>query len=687
VLSHIAEKMHEIKAANLERVYTKNKNHKLRYYTEWMNDKIEMLLSLKDSYFLKSKRNKTNNTYKEEYKKIRNLANFEVRKAKNAYYRKTISECSENSSETWRTLNEILGRVKYSIDDNIIRYAPKNKSLPDILDSFGEQFSSKVEKMLHNCNNKLLDCQGYPSQQQSMRLAPISTPVIGYLIGKLKTKKGPGADNITVNDIKNADSSFHECLKNIFNKCIRLGSFPNSLKESIIRPIYKGGAHKDPSNYRPIAILSVLDKIFESYIDIVLTSYIQEFKILDGRQFAYQKNKGTETLLADLSDYINNNMSRKEHTLAIFIDYSKAFDTLDHNILSRKLEKIGIRGPALSLLESYLKNRSFRVKIDAKLSKKYGLKSGVPQGSILGPKLFIIYLNDLLKTLKGVKIYIFADDILILYSNTVLSTCQSTLQQGADFITLWSHDNKLIINQKKTNGMHFCLKQLRPAQPPQITIHSIECLHAPNRTACSCKEIQFLKNTKYLGIYFDDELNWKCHIRHLTIKLRQVIKEVRLAKNKLTAEALRIVYFSLAHSHLSYGITAWGSACLTPVINLQEKLLYIMARKHQLQNDKSIYQVWKVLPLEHTFEQTAITLKYFDANHGIRRIHSHDTRSARNDPRVAPLSQNKYHERTWNYVMPRLWNQLPFELKNLISQKTVKERIKNWYIEKLDKNT
>jgi hypothetical protein len=684
----IADKIYEIKAANLERVVTTAKPCKLRYKTEWMNEKIENILSLKDKYFLKCKRNKTNQQYKDDYKKIRNLATFEVRKSKNAFYRNKVQECSGNSSETWKTLNEILGRVKTSIDDNIIRYAPKNSSIENILNSFGEQFSSNVEKMLHTCDITTLQVSEIQTQAQSMRLQLINTATIEYIINKLKPKKGPGADLITVKDIKSMDGKFHDCLKNVINKCIKTGIFPDPIKEGIVRPIYKGGAHKDAANYRPIALLSLLDKIFESYIDIQLTSYLQEFKILDSRQFAYQKNKGAEILLADLSDYINSNLSRKEHTLAVFIDYSKAFDTLDHKILLNKLKNIGIRGPTLSLIQSYLTNRSFRVKIDGQYSKKYSVKSGVPQGSILGPKLFIIYLNDLLKNLKNVKIYVFADDILILYSHKILATCQTVLQQGADYVTKWSHDNKLIINQKKTIGMHFCVKTMRPAQPPHIAIHTFDCLHTADRTSsCSCNKIQFAKTAKYLGIFLDDELNWKCHIRHLTVKMRQVIKEVRLAKSKLTAEALRIVYFSLAHSHLIYGISAWGHACLTPLINLHEKLLHVMARKNQLHPDKSIYQVWNVLPLEKTFEQIVLIIKYFDADHGARRMHSYNTRTARNEPLVMPLSQNRYHERTWNFVMPRLWNNLPIELKNLNKLSIVKEKIKEFYLARLNTTT
>jgi hypothetical protein len=260
--------------------------------------------------------------------------------------------------------------VKLSIDDNILRYAPKTLSLDDILKSFGDQFSTNVQNMLHSCDLKCMPSSENVIQLQSMRLPLANLSVLEYIINKLKKRKGPGNDQITVWDLQHLskNKTFMDCLLKIINDSIKNGIYPESLKVSITRPIYKGAAHKDPANYRPIAILSVLDKVLERYIDMRITDYIQEFNILDVRQWAYQKNKGAEMLLADLSNYINNNMSKNEHTLAIFIDYSKAFDTLNHSKLLKKLEEIGVRGPALSLLKSYLTNRSFRVKIDGKLS-------------------------------------------------------------------------------------------------------------------------------------------------------------------------------------------------------------------------------------------------------------------------------------------------------------------------------
>jgi Reverse transcriptase (RNA-dependent DNA polymerase) len=421
--------------------------------------------------------------------------------------------------------------------------------------------------------------------------------------------------------------------------------------------------------------------LIKSLIDMHLTNYLKEFKVIDCRQFAYQKGKGVNQLLDDFSNHVNKNLSQKKHVLALFFDLSKAFDVLDHEILLKKLKSIGIRGKVLSLFESYLNLRQFCVKVDGKHSKFFHLNSGVPQGSILGPKLFLLYINDLFKHLKNVKILIFADDILILADDPNLETCILKLQDGANKLVEWAHDNALILNRKKTVGMHFCANTVRPSDSPKIKIHSIDCIHN-FEIDCKCETAKFVQeNNRYLGVYIDADMSWASHIKHLKNKLRSVIKEVKIAKGRLNANALRTIYFSLAYSHISYGISAWGNVNLTQIQNLQDKLLRIMSTKKQLQDHKDdVYKIWQVLPVKMTHELVVALLKYFDKEQGVRRIHSYQTRTAANEPLVMPMSQNKYHERTWEYIVPRIWNKIPQNLKSFNTHATAKEHIKNWFM-------
>jgi hypothetical protein len=202
---------------------------------------------------------------------------------------------------------------------------------------------------------------------------------------------------------------------------------------------------------------------------------------------------------------------------------------------------------------------------------------------------------------------------------------------------------------------------------------------------CQCEYLVVQNSIKYLGVYLDNDFLWRTQIKHLQNKMRSALKEIKLAKNRLTHEALRTIYHAIVYSHLIYGIVAWGhSSNLKPLQDLQEKILYTMARKSELsKNNNNVYKIWNVLPIYKICEQITIINKYFDQDHGEPRHHEHDTRTNSNAPLVTPVSENKYHERTWSYIMPRLWNKMPRELKNLESKKIVKEKIKEWYLDSI----
>lgn len=288
------------------------------------------------------------------------------------------------------------------------------------------------------------------------------------------------------------------------------------MKTSVIRPIYKSGHKDDVNSYRPIAILSVIEKILEEVIVKRLNTFLNKFKIINPNQYGFQKEKNINQLLGKFADTINNALSKVEHCLVLFIDFSKAFDTLSHTKLLSILARNGIRGNVLSWFVDYLNLRSYRVKINNKNSEETMSYHGVPQGSKLGPILYLIYANDMLNTLKDCYTYAYADDTAIVVTNKNIEIATKNMQNQLNDVSKWCHDNGLVINASKTKLMHIRQPNMKQINI-QLKYHDIECIHnKTNDTNDSCNtSIELVNIYKYLGVYVDNTLKWKTHIREL----------------------------------------------------------------------------------------------------------------------------------------------------------------------------
>jgi exonuclease III len=657
-------------------MYTKKRIDK-----EWITPELQALTAERCRLFRRSQSNKTNKTYREEYKKYRNVVNVKLKNAERNFHLKSFKACEGNNKKTWGRLNSILGRSVNSIDSTILRYMGQTLELPDILAGFGKHFAEAPALCSHTCNFVALRRPITQTRApQSMYLKPPTHTQITAIIKSLK-KKGPGCDNVSVQDVQNSGPVFVNLFCDVIKTSIKTSNYSQCLKISLIRPIYKSASHAKFDNYRPISVLTVYDKIFEKYLQEQITQYLKDFDIIDKRQFAFQKGKAANELFGDFADFVNSNLNEKKHVAAVFIDMRKAFDVLSHTLLLDKLKNIGIDGPVLNLLKSYLSSRKFHVRLDNVDSDAFESNQGVPQGSILGPLLFIIFINDLFPHITC-RIYIFADDIVILFAHKNFNTCQQMIQTEFNVLSEWCHDNGLVINFKKTVCMHFCHPNMRAENKLNLICHTHDCLHN-FCINCNCEHITQVDNTKYLGLIVDQDFTWKLHIRHISNKLRKIIRDFNFLKSNLTYPVRRIMYFSLAHSYFNHGITAWGSASLTQLCNLQERVLYKMCSKAHKQSVVNQFKFWKVLPVNKIFELNVLHLKYFDDSHGEPRVHTHNTRMSQLDPVVMPISEGRYFDRTYEFIVPRLWNALPPQLKNLTECKAVKRRLRKWYLSNL----
>jgi retron-type reverse transcriptase len=251
-------------------------------------------------------------------------------------------------------------------------------------------------------------------------------------------------------------------LTHIFNLSFSSGIIPDNLKVALVTPIFKGNEENRFENYRPISVLTCFSKLLEKLMVKRLINFIDKNKILSKHQYGFRRNRSTELAVLDFVDKITKAIEEGKFTVGIFLDLSKAFDTINHKILIRKLEHYGIRGTAKKLFENYLYNRKQYVKYNGVLCEEMTITSGVPQGSVLGPVLFLLYINDIQFCSKLVSIILFADDTNILYSDVCLKTLNETIQVEMNKITDWLNVNKLSINTARTKLILFRSKNKKP---------------------------------------------------------------------------------------------------------------------------------------------------------------------------------------------------------------------------------
>ena len=382
------------------------------------------------------------------------------------------------------------------------------------------------------------------------------------------------------------------------------------------------------------------------------------------RQFGFRAKRSTIQAIIELNTDIIESFEDKDITMATFLDLSKAFDTIDHTILLEKLRRYGIRGIALNWFKSYLTNRSHFVKYKNYSSAPSDMICGVPQGSVLGPLLFIIYTNDLPNCLKTCKCILFADDTTIYKKSSNLSELYSTLNTELNALADWFRANKLSLNVGKTVYMIFSNNHKMPLNTSLVL-------------RLGTQSIKQVKHTQFLGLHIDDKLKWSEHLKHVKSKLSSSLFAIRTAKNILSIDQLKTLYNSMFYPYLDYGIILWGVAAqnlIKPIEILQKKAIRLLGnstynattapifKSLNLLNVKDInkLQMYKLLYKLHDNTLPKTLKDMFTPNY---EIHQHHTRN-RNNPHILHR-RTAISEHSIVFSGPTLWQQLPHSHKQI----------------------
>ena len=432
------------------------------------------------------------------------------------------------------------------------------------------------------------------------------------------------------------------------------------------------------SNYRPISLLPAFSKILEKNIHHRLYDFLTSNNLLIPNQYGFRKSLSTDLAIIQLYDEIVQSLSKKEHSIGIFMDLSKAFETIDHQILLKKLNNYGIRGTALAWFNDYLNNRQQYVSLQSEESSKLTIKCGVPLGSILGPLLLLVYVNDIIQSSPLLTFILFADDTNVFYSHKNLHTLITTLNTELEKVHTWFKCNKLSLNISKTNFMYF-----KNAHSPDV-----DCNIQINGLPLARKQ-----STKFLGVTIDHHLTWSEHIHHISNTVSKNIGILYKLRNLISPKSLVILYNSLILPHMNYCNIVWGNSSKTQIntlLLLQKKALRICTLSNYLAHTTPIFKQLTTLKINdlHTYQSAIFMYKYtnnmlpisfrnfFNYNSS---VHSYPTRHSAdihlNNPKTLIAHKSIRHHG------PDIWNSLPDSHKSRTSLFSFKATIKKYIIE------
>ena len=405
----------------------------------WLNSEIKKEMFKRDSLKKKAIKSGSQNDWL-TFKKAKNAVNYSIRCAKSVYYRHKLNENVGDQKTTWKVLNDLMGKKSAVTEVNEILTSTNTtlRNAEQIANHFNVHFTEIGPRLAANLPVSATNAEVYLKREQSsFEFAEIKSSRVLKLLCKLDITKATGLDQISNKVIKLAAPVIYKQLTELFNLSLKSGEYPDEWKLAKVFPVFKAGERNDPNNYRPISILSTISRVFEKLVYEQIYNYLIKHNLLDSRQSGFRSLHSTVTALLDLTNQWCFNIDRGLVSGILFLDLKKAFDTVDHQLLLTKLEYIGIRGHALEWFKSYLVNRFQVVYTNGVLSEKAILRCGVPQGSILGPLLFLIYINDLTTMADYATVRMYADDTNMTFTACSIPELQHDMDIDLQFLQSW----------------------------------------------------------------------------------------------------------------------------------------------------------------------------------------------------------------------------------------------------------
>ena len=618
------------------------------------------------------------------YKRYKNRLNHSLRIAKSLYYTKRLESVKSNIKATWRILNEVMNKKRsQSKFPSLFKIDSTEISNPmEIADTFCNYFSNigpnLANKIQATPNSHLKFLKGhFPN---SVFLNPATEKEIIEISKSFQSNKSPGYDQISMSAIKQTIHLISKPLTHIINLSIAHGFVPNEMKIARVIPLFKAGDKALITNYRPISILPNFSKFLERVIYNRLLNFLNKNNILTENQYGFRKNYSTCLALIDLYDKISLAIDNQEFAVGVFLDLSKAFDTINHEVLFDKLAYYGIRGLALEWVKSYFSNRSQFVQFNEHYSGSKNIRCGVPQGSILGPLFFLLYVNDIVHVSRIIELILFADDTNIFLSHKDPIHLTNILNIEIEKLSNWFKSNKLSLNLTKTKIIVFKPRQRKLHHSFQLRING-QC-------------IEQVKETVFLGVQLDEELSWKSHISHIAGKISKSIGIISKASFYLLQKSLFTLYYSIVYPYIDYCNVVWASTYqnnLRRINLLQKRAIRILNKCKFDTHTDPLFKKCFILKVHDIFllqmgkfifslRNGFLPEKFLDMIQQNNQIHSYNTRNATSIR--TPLCRTNIRQFAIRFQGPKFFNSLPSDISSATSFCSFKKKLKKHLISK-----